>query len=116
MAERLQGEPARESIDREISWQLRLNRGKDYLISSMARLNFEQTVVVPDQPSPITVKAEFIVVNPYGTKAAEQLVSDPENHWLSREELLAGKSEDGTVVSSFCVALLKAADVISHAD
>ncbi len=116
MAERLQNEPARETIDREISWQLRLNRGKDYLISSMARLNFEQTVVVPNQASPITVKAEFIVVNPYGAKAAEQLVNDTENHWLSREELLAGNSENGTPVSEFCVALLKAADVISHAD
>lgn len=114
IAERLQNESARESIDRELSWQLRLNRGKDYLISSMARLNFQQTVVVPDRPAPISVRAEFLVVTPYGQSAAKQLLADAENYWLTRNELLTGRTESGFSVDPFAVALLNAADVINH--
>ncbi len=116
MADRLVNETAREAIDRELAWELRLDRRRDYLVSSVARLNFAQTVVLPGSTTPRDIRAEFFIVNPYGQRAVELFVNDANNFWLTREELFHGVSEDGRCVSVFTTELLRAADVIGHSE
>lgn len=116
MTERLEGESPRESLDRELSWQLRLNRGRDYLISSVARLHFEADLTIPGRDEPTAYCIEFFLVEPYGPRCRLLLLEDRDSVWLSRSELLQGISDDGIAVCSECTTLLKAADVISHAE
>ena len=68
-SERLEGESYRECIEREIAWELRLRRGKDYIVSRVPRLHFEQPVQIPGEPEPVYFIVEFFVVDLYGSAA-----------------------------------------------
>ena len=113
IAERLGSESPRETVDRELAWQLRLNRGKDYLISSVARLHFEGQLTLPGEDEARAFCIEFFIVEPYGQHCRDHLLNDPQNRWLSRAELLSGCSTRGEIVCPISTGLLKAADVIS---
>lgn len=113
IAERLGNESPRETVDRELAWQLRLNRGKDYLISSVARLHFEGSLTLPGEDNARAFCIEFFIVEPYGQRCRDLLLKDQQNRWLSRAELLSGLSTDGEIVCPITSGLLKAADVIS---
>lgn len=112
IAERLESESWRECLDRELAWQLDLRRGKDYLISSMARLHFEETEVDFNSNDESKLKIEFYVVDPYGRKGREVFAALPNSQWLSNKELMAGRCDDDRPIDPWLVQLLQKADLL----
>jgi len=109
-AERVEGESARESLDREVAWILDLRRDKDYIISSMARLNLELPAEDPDDVSLV----EFYIVDLYGKSGRASVELNKQLRWLTGEEVLSGTTTDGKSVNPALVELLARADVITR--
>lgn len=111
-AERLDDESFRESLDREIAWVLDLRRGKDYLISSQARLHLDVPVEATDDEAFFVV--EFYIATLYG-KASRGMVELNKNvKWLTSDEVLSGQTSEGSPVNPSLVDLLNRADVIAR--
>lgn len=113
VAERLENESWRECLDRELAWELDLRRGKDYLISSMARLHYEEAVVEPGSDEPSKLEIEFYVVDPYGQTGREAFRELPDSRWLSNEELRSGSCKSGEAIDPWLVDLLRKADLFA---
>lgn len=111
-AERVEGESSRESLDREIAWILDLRRGKDYIISSMARLNLD--VPAEDTDDGPHGVVEFYVVDLYGKSGKASVELNKQLRWLTGEEVLSGATTDGKSVNPALVELLTRADVITR--
>lgn len=86
-AQRLEGESYREVIEREVGWRLQIARGKDYIVSSVPRAHFQGAITHGDQS--IFYVIEFFVVDLFGRKAQPVLDHDPNNLWLTNEDLLS---------------------------
>ena len=112
MAERLENESWRECLDRELAWVLDLRRGKDYLISNMARLHYEEAVVEPGSDEPSRLEIEFYVVDPYGRAGREVFKRLPDSRWLSNDELRSGSCISGEAIDPWLVDLLRKADLL----
>lgn len=104
MAHRLARESYRDCLSREISWTLKLERDRDYLISSVARLHYEANGLT----------AEFFVVEPYGKSFHAKIDANPDLRWLRRHELENCRTDDGLVISVGLCELLFAADVLPY--
>jgi len=111
-AERLEGESYRYCLDRELAWVLRVRQGKDYLISSQARLHLEL-----DSDSELTetfAVVEFYVVDLFGESVRTSVKDNQQLRWLSGDEVLAGQTFDGSPLNPNLVKLLQKADVIAR--
>lgn len=113
VAQRLCEESYRESIDREIAWKLRLRRGKDYIVSSVARLHLDAVLPLSGTEAETYFVVEFFVVDLYGGSARVTVANNPATRWLTARELLAGKSRDGSFVSERLAMLLRKSEVIA---
>ncbi|MCG6154858.1 hypothetical protein [Rubinisphaera margarita] len=113
-ANRLEQESFRECLDREIAWQLDLRRGKDYIISSMARLHIEQELELPGDSVAQPYIIEFFVTDPYGKTANAALEEQSNTRWLKATEILDGKTETGEPVDPRLVYLLDRFELISR--
>ncbi len=94
VADRLNKESFRESVTREVAWQLDLNRETDFLVSSMAQLSMEYF----DKTNAETqthVAVAFYCVHIYRRKVLESLTTDPANRWMSAMEVCQGKTANG---------------------
>ena len=109
-AERLHGDSFRECIDREIGWVLDLRRGKEYIVSSQARLHLE----IPDESGSLTHVLEFFVSDLYGKEGIAAVFENPSVHWLTGAEICDGESRDGLPLNALHVEWLLQADVISR--
>ena len=111
-AERLDGDSFRECIDREIAWTLDIRRGKDYIVSSMARLHLEIPVAKDSDDDHHAI--EFFVADLYGRRGREAIIDNDKLHWLTSCEVLDGQTEDGRTINPRLVAWLRQADVIAR--
>lgn len=112
MAERIEAESWRECLDREISWVLPVRRGKDYLISTMARLHLEETVYDSETAEEQHVAFEFYVVDPYGREGKATFSNLEDTRWLTNSELRSGQAEDGVEIDPQLTELLCRADIL----
>lgn len=112
MAERIEAESWRECLDRELSWVLPVQRGKDYLISAMARLHLEETVSNSETSEEQHVAFEFYVVDPYGRRGKAAFSNLADTRWLTNSELRAGQAADGAQIDPELTALLHRADIL----
>ncbi len=112
-APRLEGESYRECIDREISWKLRLRRGRDYIVSSVARLHLDAPLQLPGEESETYFVVEFYVVDLYGGSARVTVDNNSDIRWLTSQELLSGQCCNGQQVNDRLVLLLQKADVFT---
>lgn len=110
-SEILEGDSFRECLDREIAWELQLDRGRDYVISSVARLHAE--IPVDEAGDDECHVVEFFVTELYGSHSREAVNATPRAVWLTTAEVLAGQSMDGRPVDPLLVDWLKHADVIA---
>ncbi len=111
-AERLDDESFRECLDREIAWVLDIRRGKDYIISSQARLHLDIPVESEDDDTFFVV--EFYIADLYGKSGRASVELNKQLRWLSSDEVLSGRTSDGQLVNSSLVELLDKADVIAR--
>jgi hypothetical protein len=111
---RLDNESFRECLDREVAWILQLRRGKEYIISSQARLHLD----VPAESSDLGQKncfiVEFFIVDLFGKDGKISIENNSDVRWLTSEEVLSGRTVDGRTVSARLVRLLNHADVIAR--
>lgn len=95
---RLEDESFRESIDREVAWQLDLRRGKDYIVSSVPRLHLEIPFEV-DHGCAIGTEqrvdvVEFYLVELYGQAARPALESRPHVFWWGQADFQSAQVEN----------------------
>lgn len=111
-AERLEGESFRECLDREVAWILDIRRGKDYVISSQARLHLElPTESSEDEPTGVV---EFYIIDLFGKSGRASIERNKTLRWLTSDEVLSGQTSDDKLVSPALVELLHKADVITR--
>lgn len=90
-AQRLEKESYREIIEREVAWVLNLERGKDYIVSSVPRAHYQGVIESGDHAAFYVI--ELFVVDLFGKRARTLLDRDPDNQWVSTEDLLIGHEE-----------------------
>lgn len=95
--ERLNRESFRESITREVAWQLNLNRKSDFLVSSMAQLSMEFWDTQPDG-SQQHIAVAFYNVHIYRSIILKALSKDESNRWVTAAEVCQGETLDGQII------------------
>ncbi|MCR9199457.1 MAG: hypothetical protein NXI04_12490 [Planctomycetaceae bacterium] len=111
-AERLNQESWRECLDRELSWALDLRRGKDYLISHMARLHFDESCFDPHSGDEVETALEFYVVDPYGRRGRAAFEQLDGVRWLTNEELRQAVTSDRVDIDPWLADILRRTDLI----
>lgn len=113
---RLEDESFRESIDREVAWQLNLRRGKDYIVSSVPRLHLEIPIEIThgcsdgvDQRIDVV---EFYLVELYGKQARATIENDPNVKWWKAEQFFS--EVDGEGLLSRQQQILQLADILKE--
>lgn len=112
MARRLERESMRESVLREVSWELDIDRRRDIVVSNMAQLNldFETTLLGDGEPS--IVSCAFYNVELY-RKTVVQLIEEKEDFiWMTSAEICSGTTDDGMELNPLMVELNNQAKVI----
>ena len=97
VAERLNKESFRESVTREVAWQLDLNRKSDFLVSNMAQLSMEY-VEDADDGSQRHVAVAFYNVHLFRKSAVESVSNDSANRWTNAREVCAGETKEGQAI------------------
>jgi hypothetical protein len=111
IAARLENDSFRECLDREIAWSLPLRKGKDYLISSVARLHLDATLLISGHSAPMPVTTEFFVVDLYGKSASARVADDPNTRWVTSSEVLDTTTKCGHSISPQLSTMIRIADV-----
>lgn len=113
VAECLEGESFREALDREVAWQLNLQRNRDYLIASMSRLHIEETLQLRGSCQQMQYVLEFFVVDLYG-QSSRQIIEHAEDlQWVSSREILHGQLTTGQQIDELLVTLIRKFELIS---
>ncbi len=111
VGERLNRESFRESITREVAWQLNLNRKSDFLVSNMAALSIDHVETGPDG-SPQLIALAFYNVHIYRGAVLETLSRDASNRWVSAAETCQGKTIDGQTIDPRVVSWINKWSVV----
>lgn len=109
-AERLGDESWRDCLDREITWLLELVSGRDYIISSVARLRFDTELA--ERGGSVRYVVEFYVVDLYGSRGKQALDNDAACRWVRTAELTQGTLEDGKTVNPIHAVLLSRSGIL----
>lgn len=112
VGERLEGESGRISLEREINWALKLESNRDYIISSVARLNYDTEFAKQGEQDVTVFSIEFYIVELYGKLWPNILETNPTCRWVTTQELLEGTLPDGTTVDPTICTLLNKAGVL----
>lgn len=102
----------RESITAEVAWEFELNRSRDFLVSNMAQLNFDFPESVPAVKNAQPLKVSFYNVEIYRRSVMQQLDGDPQNVWLTSNEIWDGQTADGQRLDPFVHQLITRSEVI----
>ena len=98
IAHRLEKESWRESVIREVAWQLDIDRRRDFVVSNMAQLNIELKTELP-RLGQTKIRCAFYNVELYRSSVIEQIDNGDEFVWLTSTEICEGETEDGIPVS-----------------
>ncbi|MEM7453080.1 MAG: hypothetical protein AAF456_01880 [Planctomycetota bacterium] len=116
VARRLEKESFRESVIREVAWQLELDRSRDFLVANMAQCNIDLKGDIPGIGREAWVQAAFYNVEMYRSRIAAALSEDPANAWLSSHEICDGVSESGCALDPLVHDLILRSKVIEPRD
>jgi len=114
VGERLGKESFREAATREVAWELRLDRQRDFLVANMAQMNLEFIDQLPDHHSKCHVTVSFYNVEIYRKDVVKSLEEDPNNFWVTSEEICDGKTKCGRVFHPLIPYLVKRSNVIQY--
>lgn len=109
---RLENESFRETIIREVGWELRLDRKRDFLVSNMAQMNLEFIDRMPGHYGKSHVMVSFYNVEVYRKDIVTQLENDPLSCWVSSEEICNGVSAGGLRFDPLVPYLINRSSVI----
>ena len=94
VGERLNKESFRQTIQREVGWQLNLDPKSDFLVSNMAQLSMEYVDTNTENDEEQHVAVSFYLVHIYRRQALELVNADKSNRWVSAAEICEGKTKD----------------------
>jgi len=110
--QRLENESCRESVAREVSWELGLDRKRDFLVSNMAQLNVDFIGTLPGQTAVSCNRISFYNVEIFRQAALEKLEGDPNNVWVSSNEICEGITLSGIPLDPYMSSLIRDKGVI----
>jgi hypothetical protein len=113
-AQRLESESWRETITREVAWELDLDRKRDFIVSNMAQLNVEFSAMLPGHEEPTQIACAFYNVELYRKSVLQQIESKEGFIWLTSGEICDGISEIGIPLNPMIVILNEQANVIQR--
>lgn len=114
VSERLGKESFREATTREVAWELRLDRQRDFLVANMAQMNLEFIDQLPDHRNKCHVTVSFYNVEIYRKDVVKSLEEDPNNFWVTSEEICDGKTQCGRVFHPLIPYLVARSNVIQY--
>lgn len=114
MGDRLEKESFRETTIREVSWELGLDRTRDFLVSNMAQMNLEFIDQLPDRRRDSHVLVAFYNVEIYRKEVIEQLDLEPNRIWVDSEEICNGVTANGILFNPLIPYLVNRSNVIQH--
>jgi hypothetical protein len=103
IGERLEKESFRESITREVSWQLGLDRKSDFLVSNMAQLSMEYSGTLPGTPEKRSIAVAFYLVHLYGKTARNKVGQLTTTQWITAAEICDGWTDLGVPIDPIAV-------------
>lgn len=110
--QRLEGESCRESVAREVAWELGLERKTDFLVSNMAQLNIDFIGVLPGQSASSCNRFSFYNVEIVRSSVLDKLANDPKNVWVTSGEICSGISQSGFPMDPYLTAIIRERGVI----
>jgi hypothetical protein len=109
---RLGRESFRETVIREVAWQLKLDRTKDFIVASMAQLSKESIDAIDSSGRKVHLAVAFYPVHVYRSEVFAVLDLNPGLRWVSSAEVCDGKTRDGEIIDPQVVAWIKRWDIL----
>lgn len=122
-SERLEMESFRDSVLREVGWELNVNPKKEILVSRMPQLNFEKMGVLDsdrgllnawedaDGEAPFHYVIEFYKVFSYCRDFCDRIEQKADLDWVTTKDLFSGVYAE-TAISPRLIELLRLTEVI----
>ena len=114
IARRLEKELLRETVTREIAWDLNLDRSQDFIVSSMAQINSNFEAALPGQDGLCRILCSFYNVQLYGKNIVQQIDRLPDRMWLDSEEICDGETRSGLALDPLFLLLNGHANIIQR--
>jgi len=111
---RLENESFREAAIREVAWELHLDRSRDFLVSNMAQMNLEFVDRLPGWYDKNHNVVSFYNVEIYRREALTQIDADPDNVWVTSDEICNGVTHSGRRFNALVPYLINRSNVIQH--
>ncbi len=112
IAEREPQTSMRTSLAAEVAWQFDLDPNQDLLVSNMAQLNADFPDSVPAIQGDLPLRVSFFNVDLYRKQVRQRIAEDPQNHWLTSDEIWAGVSRQGLRIDPLIHQLITRSQVI----
>ena len=113
-ADCIEDESPRESISREVSWTLQLDRGRDILVCNMAQCNLDFVAQIPGDNFETAMKVAFYNVELYRKDAVRQVDLIKDVAWLTSQEICEGRTTDNLAMNPELTYLIARSQVIQH--
>jgi hypothetical protein len=110
--ERIENESFRETIAREVAWQLALDRQRDFLVANVPQLSVESIENFPGSELELPVAVEFYCIHLYGRAAVAKVEQNTELKWFSCAEVCDGVAQDGLLIDPAIVGWLNKWQVV----
>jgi len=109
---RLEDESLRETVTREVAWQLDLERQCEFLVANMAQINLEFEGSLPGQEALTKLVVAFYSVDLYRRLARERVAQRPDLVWVPSEVLCNDPRFGDHLINPFHQSLVNRCKVI----
>jgi hypothetical protein len=109
---RLEDESFRETVTREVAWQMDLSRDRDFLVSNMAQINLEFVGSLPGRAEEIRMQVAFYSVDLYRQTARDRVQQRDDLIWVPSEILCQETHFEGRLINPFHQSLINRGKVI----
>lgn len=111
VGKRLEKESFRETVIREVAWQLNLNRQRDVLVSNMSQRSVEFEEVHPNFGERHVALA-FYNAHLNRRSVIDVVDADERVVWVTAAEICTGRSSDGRTIQPEVVAWINKYEII----
>lgn len=111
VGQRLENESFRDTILREVAWQLDLDFTHDFLVAHMALLTMESIEEYSGEDS-VHLRIAFYPVHLYRKQAIELISRQTAFRWFTCREICNGRSDQGDLIDPHIVRYLRKWEVV----
>ena len=112
VGERLEQESFRESVTREVAWQLGLDRNRDFIVSNMAQLSVEFVEIDSEAGQERHIALAFYSVHVGKRNILDAIDEVPSTTWVSAAKICAGVTSEGKPIQSDVVEWINKYEVV----